>query len=221
MTSLFVWVFTGRPLVSLAVAGLDFVSKTGLFWLHERLWDRIAAGRADLRPAVIWLTGLSGAGKTTLATWLVVELKRRGYRVEHLDGDSVRKLFPSTGFTADARDTHIQRMGLLAAKLEEHGVVVVASFISPYAASRNFVRSICKTFVEVHVATPLEECERRDAKGLYTKARRGELDRFTGVSDPYEAPCAPEVVVYATGQSIEGAGATVLRRVKTLTSTRA
>src|SRR5438132_8937728 len=112
--------------------------------------------------AVIWFTGLSGSGKTTVAEWVAAELRRRGHKVEYLDGDAVRAIFPNTGFTRPERDAHIRRVGFLAGKLEQHGVIVVASFVSPYRESRDFVRSMCRSFVEVWVNTPLAVCEQRD-----------------------------------------------------------
>jgi adenylylsulfate kinase len=133
-----------------------------------------------------------------------------GLPVEHLDGDEIRELFPSTGFTRPDRDAHVRRVGFLASKLEKHGIFVVASLVSPYAESRDFVRRLCRRFVEVYVATPLEECERRDAKGLYARARRGEIAQFTGIDDPYEPPTRPEVVVTPEDGSPEEQAAKVL-----------
>jgi adenylylsulfate kinase len=150
---------------------------------------------------VVWLTGLPAAGKTTVARGVAEVLGHRGVTVEHLDGDAIRHLFPATGFSAAERDAHVRRVGFLASRLEAHGVVVVASLVSPHEASRQFVRALCRRFFEVHVATPLSECERRDPKGLYQKARAGELPHFTGVSDPYEPPRAPELVLDTAGQA--------------------
>jgi adenylylsulfate kinase len=209
-TTLLVFVFTRRLTLSLAVGGLEFVSKIGLFWMHERIWDRLRFGRQQVQPAVVWFTGLSGSGKSTISTWVAEELRRRGYRVESLDGDSIRDIFPNTGFSKAERDAHIRRVGYLASKLEQNGVFVIASFVSPYRESRDFVRSLCRTFVEVHVSTPFEECERRDVKGLYARARRGEIKNFTGLDDPYEAPAAAELVVDTTGVSVEQAGRQVI-----------
>ena len=192
-TSLLVLAFTRKLGLSLAVGALEFVSKIGLFWLHERAWDRLRFGRKEVDPAVVWLTGLSGAGKSTVADLVYEQLKARGLKVERLDGDTVRDIFPATGFTRSERDAHIRRVGYLASKLEQNGVFVVASFVSPYEESRQFVRRLCRRYVEVHVATSLEECERRDVKGLYARARRGEITNFTGIDDPYEAPSAPEL----------------------------
>jgi adenylylsulfate kinase len=209
-TTLLVFVFTRRLTLSLAVGGLEFVSKIGLFWMHERIWDRLRFGRQQVQPAVVWFTGLSGSGKSTISTWVAEELRRRGYRVESLDGDSIRDIFPNTGFSKAERDAHIRRVGYLASKLEQNGVFVIASFVSPYRESRDFVRSLCRTFIEVHVSTPFEECERRDVKGLYARARRGEIKNFTGLDDPYEAPAAAELVVDTTGVSVEQAGRQVI-----------
>ena len=212
-TTALVFIFTQRLALSLAVGGVEFLSKIGLFWFHERFWDRLRYGREQIEPVVVWLTGLPASGKTTLAKWVSAALRERGYRVEELDGDTMRQLFPKTGFTRAEREEHIKRVGLLAGKLEANGVFVVASFISPYEASRQFVRGLCRNFVEVHVATPLAECERRDPKGLYARARRGEVKNFTGVDDPYEVPSQPEVRIDTSGMSVEDAGRRILAAV--------
>ena len=209
-TTALVFLFTRRFSLSLLVGGLEFVSKIGMFWLHERVWDRLRFGREEVQPVVVWFTGLSGSGKSTISTWVAGELRRRGLKVESLDGDTIRDIFPNTGFTKAERDAHIKRVGYLASKLEQNGVFVVASFVSPYRESRDFVRGLCRSFIEVHVATPLEECERRDVKGLYAKARRGEIRNFTGVDDPYEPPSAPEIVLDTTRLSVEEAGSRVI-----------
>jgi adenylylsulfate kinase len=219
-TSALVYLFTRQWALSLAVGGLEFLTKIALFWLHERAWDRVSLGKTHVRPAVVWLTGLSGSGKSTVAQWVCTELRRRGHAVEHLDGDGVREIFPSTGFTRAERDQHIRRVGYLASKLEHHNVFVVASFVSPYGESRAFVRGLCRTFIEVHVATPLEECERRDVKGLYARARRGEIQHFTGVSDPYEAPERPELRVDTRGRTVEEVGGRVLECLREHTGRR-
>ena len=161
-------------------------------------------------PAVIWFTGLSGSGKSTVADWVAEELKRRGVPVERLDGDAVRQRFPATGFGRKERDDHIRRIGHLASTLESKGIFVIASFVSPYAEGRASVRDATRSFIEVYVATPLAECERRDAKGLYAKARRGEIANFTGIHDPYEPPPAPEVTIDTSRESIEESGRKVL-----------
>jgi adenylylsulfate kinase len=166
-------------------------------------------------PAVVWLTGLSGAGKSTIGRALQTYLAVHGTRVEYLDGDAVRDLFPGTGFTQSDRDAHVKRVGFLASRLEYHGVVVICALISPYRAARDHVRSICHRFIEVHVATPLPECERRDVKGLYGRARRGEIANFTGVSDPYEPPLTPELVIDTTVVPVDAAVRRILAALPT------
>ena len=208
-TALLVLAITRKVGLSLAVGALEFVSKIGLFWVHERIWDRLRFGKQEVVPAVVWLTGLSGAGKSTVADLVHQQLKARGFKVERLDGDTVRDIFPSTGFTRPERDAHVRRVGYLASKLEQNGVFVVASFVSPYEESRQFVRGLCRQFVEVYVATSLEECERRDVKGLYARARRGEIHNFTGIDDPYEEPSRPELRI-DRGTTAEQSAAEVL-----------
>jgi adenylylsulfate kinase len=168
----------------------------------------------NVRLGVIWFTGLPGAGKTTLAGWVADHLRAQGLRVEQLDGDVIRRIFPGTGYTRPERESHIQQMGYLASRLEHHGVIVVAAFVSPYQSSRLFVRRLCANFFEIYVATPVEICEQRDKKGLYAKARRGEIKNFTGVDDPYESPSNPELVIDTTALTVEQAGRSVLRMLQ-------
>lgn len=162
-------------------------------------------GEATIESAVIWFTGLSGAGKSTIARELQARLLAVGARVEYLDGDDIRALFPNTGFTRPERDAHIKRVGFLASRLEHHGVFVICALVSPYRESREAVRRLCRRFVEVHVSTPLSECERRDVKGLYTRARRGDLANFTGIDDVYEAPEAPELRIDTREMPVDAA----------------
>lgn len=186
---------TGRFQLAVGVGTLDLVSKLILYYLHERAWDNVSLGRKRIEPCVLWFTGLSGSGKSTIADKVHAEILARGLRAERLDGDSIRNLFPATGFTKADRDAHIKRVGFLASKLESNDVFVIASFVSPYAEARTFVRGLCKQFVEIHVSTPIEICEKRDVKGLYAKARRGEIKNFTGIDDPYEPPANAELTL--------------------------
>jgi adenylylsulfate kinase len=161
----------------------------------------------------LWFTGLSGSGKSTIATGVHQALVRRGVEVEYIDGDALREVFPSTGFTRAEREEHLRRTGYMASRLSAHGVMVVASFVSPYRESRDFIRRLCPRFLEIYVATPLEECERRDVKGLYARARRGEIRNFTGIDDPYEVPEHPELTIDTRALTVEQAVAAVLEHV--------
>jgi 3'(2'), 5'-bisphosphate nucleotidase len=163
--------------------------------------------------AVLWFTGLSGSGKSTIAARVVEELTRQGRPVEYLDGDNIRDIFPATGFTRPERDLHIKRVGFLASRLEAHGVIAVTSLVSPYESSRSFVRGLCRNFKEIYVSTPYEECERRDVKGLYGRARRGEIKNFTGLDDPYEPPEKPELVIDTRNATVEEAVGRVMELV--------
>jgi adenylylsulfate kinase len=158
--------------------------------------------RAVQPGAVLWFTGLSGAGKSTIASAVHRILDESGIPSELLDGDAVRAISP-TGFSREERDTHVRRVGFLASRLEHHGVTVSCALISPYADSRHWVRERCQRFIEIHVSTPLAECERRDAKGLYRRARSGEISHFTGIDDPYEPPEHPDVLIDTTSARLD------------------
>jgi len=166
------------------------------------------------RGFTLWLTGLSGAGKSTLATAVGHELRRRGVRVEVLDGDEVRQnLSKGLGFTREDRDTNIRRIGYVAKLLTRNGVVVITAAISPYRAVRDEVRREIGAFVEVYVKASLDECVRRDTKGLYRRALAGEIPQFTGVSDPYEEPLRPELAIDTEREVVGESAARVIDRL--------
>jgi adenylyl-sulfate kinase len=166
----------------------------------------------------LWFTGLSGSGKSTIAQLIGPEIERRGVLVDHLDGDVVRtNLSKGLGFSREDRDTNILRIGFVAKLLTRHGACVICAAISPYRETRDMVREmIDDRFVEIYVATSLEECERRDLKGLYAKARSGEIKEFTGISDPYEPPFNPEITVHTEGRSPEESADFVIAELERL-----
>ena len=169
---------------------------------REEEGDRMSQG------FTIWLTGLSGAGKTTVADALAALLEERGIRVEVLDGDEVRtNLSKGLGFSKEDRDTNIRRIGYVARLLSRNGVAVIAAAISPYRSVRDEVRAQVEaegtTFVEVFVKAPIETLLERDVKGLYRKALAGEIEHFTGISDPYEEPLSPELVIKSDSEAVE------------------
>lgn len=170
----------------------------------------VPESRTKAGAPVLWFTGLSGSGKSTIASRVHRELERRGTDVEYIDGDALREVFPNTGFTRADREEHLRRTGYMASRLAAHGVTVVASFVSPYRDSREFVRRLSPDFFEIYVATPLEECERRDVKGLYARARRGQIQNFTGIDDPYEPPESPELTLDTRTLSVDECTAKVL-----------
>ena len=177
--------------------------------------DRVRPGGFTL-----WFTGLSGSGKSTIAHFVGPELDRRGLVVEYLDGDNVRThLSKGLGFSKEDRDTHIERLGWVASRLTRQGGAVITAAISPYEETRSKAREMIEevgTFVEVFVKASVEECARRDVKGLYEKAFKGEIKEFTGVSDPYEEPSNPEIVVDTEAHSAEESAQLILGKLAEL-----
>ena len=146
------------------------------------------------KGVVVWFTGFSGAGKSTIADALTEKLKSEGYQLEVLDGDEIREnLTKDLGFSKEDRDTNIRRIGFVAKLLARNGVIVLVPVISPYRAIREEMRKQIDNFIEVFVNAPLSVCEERDVKGLYKQVRAGKIKQFTGIDDPYEAPTNPEI----------------------------
>jgi sulfate adenylyltransferase len=173
----------------------------------------------------IWLTGLSGAGKSTIAEALLPLLQERGRAVTVLDGDVVRThLSKGLGFDRADRDTNVLRIGFVAGEVVRHGGIALVAAISPYRDARNAVRKMIDgvaadaagAFVEAYVATPIEECEKRDVKGLYARARRGELTGFTGIDDPYEPPLQPELALDTMAATAQACAERIIRLAVTI-----
>jgi adenylylsulfate kinase len=187
-----------------------------LIYAHEHPEsDRVRSGGFTL-----WFTGLSGSGKSTIAHLVGPELDRRGLIVEYLDGDTVRThLSKGLGFSKEDRDTNIERIGWVASRLTRQGGAVIAAAISPYEETRRKARAMVAefgSFVEVYVKASVEECARRDVKGLYEKAFAGEIKGFTGVDDPYESPADPELVVDTEAHDPEESAALIVAKLEEL-----
>jgi adenylylsulfate kinase len=182
------------------------------------VWHAGAVTRADReklnghRGATVWLTGLSGSGKSTIAVELEKHLWARGVRAYILDGDNIRHgLNKNLGFSPEDRTENIRRIGEVAKLFTDAGIVALTAFISPYRADRDQVRALMPDdFVEVYVDCPLEVCEQRDVKGLYQKARAGQIKEFTGISAPYEAPAKAELTIRTHQQSVEDSAKQIL-----------
>lgn len=167
------------------------------------------------RGFTLWFTGLSGAGKTTLAEAILCRLRSAGARSELLDGDTVRCHFSAgLGFSQEDRDTNIRRIGFIAGLLSRNGVIAIVAAISPYRKTREGVRREIQEFVEVFVDCPIETLIERDTKGLYRRALAGEIDCFTGISDPYEPPLNPEIVVHTDRETPEESAFLVWRELE-------
>ena len=182
-------------------------------WSHSHVSSEERRALMGHGAATVWFTGLSGSGKSTIATAVERQLVEQGHHAYVLDGDNIRQgLNSNVGFSPEDRTENIRRIGEVAKLFNDAGVIVMAAFVSPYREDRDRVRATLPegTFVEVMVECPLEECERRDAKGLYKKARAGEIPEFTGISAPFEAPEKPEIVLATAENTVEECASQVL-----------
>jgi adenylyl-sulfate kinase len=190
--------------------------------MTEHIYAHEHPNSERVRPGgfTLWFTGLSGSGKSTIAHLVGPELDRRGLVVEYLDGDNVRThLSKELGFSKEDRDTHIDRVGWVASRLTRQGGAVIAAAISPYEATRRAAREMVEevgTFVEVYVKASVEECARRDVKGLYEKAFKGEIKEFTGVNDPYDEPSDPELMLDTEAHTPEESASLVVAELERL-----
>lgn len=209
-----VFFFIGEVEVAFSIGAFEVVIKMVVYFVHERVWHKIRFGRHEVQPFVLWITGLSGSGKRRIAENVAEKLREAEFKTEYLNGETVRDLLNETGFTRAEVNEHIKRVGYLAGKLEKNGVFVVASFLSPYRESRDFVKKLCNNVIEVYVATPLEYCKKEDRRGLYEKAERGEIKHLPGVDVEYEKPEHPDVIVDTSKMSIEEAAETIYQSIK-------
>ena len=186
-----------------------------LFWHNFDLTRETRARNMGQKPLTIWFTGLSGSGKSTLANALEKRLYAMGRHTMVLDGDNIRLgLNRDLGFSEEDRIENIRRIAQVAKLMNDGGLIVLTAFISPFHRDRDNARKIIgDSFIEVYVNTPLEECERRDIKQLYRKARRGEIHDFTGVSSPYEVPSNPDITIDTTGRTVETCVSEILEKL--------
>ena len=193
ITFLIAYLLTKNLVASISIGIIDSLVKIFSYYFFDELWAKLTGFKT--KPAVIFLTGLSGSGKTTIAKALVEKYKKKGVVPVLLDGDEIRKVIHQTGFDEESRKKHNLNVGYMASLLESQGNVVIVSLISPYIDTRNEIRIMCKNFIEVHVCTDIKVCIQRDPKGLYAKAIAGEIKDFTGISAPYYPPENPEVLL--------------------------
>ena len=208
-----VYLFTGQIAAALGVGATEVVVKFILFYANERVWDKITFGKNQKASFVIWFTGLPFSGKSLLADDVFENLKKKGMPVQRLNGDDVKTLFPLQGFTREERNVYLKRMGYFASILQKNGVIVIASFISPFEASRRYNRENIERYIEVYVSTPLKECKNRDPWGLYEKAKKGELSHFIGVHEKYEKPGNPDIEVDLSKLSIKEASKSIMKYI--------
>jgi len=213
-TAIIVFIFTGELALAVTVGFIEVFAKMALYFFHERLWQKISFGKKEIPSFVLWFTGLPASGKKALADTVYQRLIKEKLKVERLDSHDVRPLFPETGFSPEEVNRHVKRAGHLCAMLEKNGVIVVASFVSPYQKSRKFARECAANFIEVYMKTTVEACEQRDDKGHYVKARRGEYQNFPGVDVEYETPVNPEIIIDVDNQTLDESAEQILSYLK-------
>ncbi len=185
-TMTLVLIFTGKLDTAIEVGALELIAKMLFYYLHERGWAKIGFGRIEVPSFVLWITGIPVSGKTTLGNLIYEELAKEKLKVQRLDSHDIRPLFPETGFTREEVNNHIKRVGHLASMLEKNGVITIASFVSPYAESRAFVREICKNYVEIHLDSDPEFARQYDRKGFYQKAEAEHYINVPGLDILFE-----------------------------------
>lgn len=214
ITFIVAFLVTGNIELSATIGVIENTFKILTYYWFDILWDKFT--KTKYRTSLLWMTGLSGSGKTTIAKALLAKLKSEGHSAMILDGDEIRDIFKNNGFDKEARIKHNQDVGKMAVYLQSQGIIPIISLISPYAEARDYVRSISKDFTEIYVNTPLTVCEERDVKGLYKKVRNGEIKDFTGIHDsaPYEAPKAPEMIMNTQGVTVDDCVNQILKQIK-------
>jgi adenylylsulfate kinase len=212
ITFLISYLFTGNLVVSLSIGLIDSLAKIFTYYAFDEIWARLTGFK--ISPAVVFLTGLSGSGKTTIAKTVIENLKKKGLAPLLLDGDEIRNAIKLTGFDEESRKRHNLNVGYMAKLLEAQGKVVIVSLISPYDDIRNQIRSMCSKFIEVHVATDIKVCMERDPKGMYKKAISGEIKDFTGISAPYYPPQNPELILDTASMSAEECAGKIINQLK-------
>ena len=193
ITFLIAYLFTGNIVAAVSIGLLESLVKVFSYYFFDEIWSFFTGVKS--KPAVIWLTGLSGAGKTTIAKSLMEKLKKKSIVPVMLDGDEIRHAIRQQGFDEDSRKKHNLNVGYMSSLLEKQGNIVIVALVSPYDDIRNDVRKMCTNFIEVYISTALDVCISRDPKGLYKKAQAGEISDFTGISAPYFPPLNPELKI--------------------------
>jgi len=208
------FILTGNLALSASIGIVDSSFKVFTYYFFDIIWSKLT--RVKYRKSVIFLTGLSGAGKTTIAKLLFEKLQKIGEPAMMLDGDEIREIFKTTGFDKKSRDEHVKNVGRTAAFLQRRGTIAIVSMIAPYSEIRKECRDMATDFTEVYVSTSLAACESRDVKGLYKKARAGEIKSFTGIhSDaPYESPVNPELTLDTTKMTVDECVDKILSELK-------
>ena len=209
-----VYFFFDRLDLAIAAGMIETVLKVGLYWLHERAWFKVRWGKKRIEPFNLWFTGLPLSGKTTIADKVYEELEKLQIPLERIDSKDIRDLVPNIGFTRKDRNRHMQRIGHLIKTLQNNSISTVASFVSPYRESRKAIREMVKNNIVVYLKADIESCEARDYKGVYAKAKAGELQNFSGINDVYEEPQHAEIIIDTDKTTPDEAATVIVAYVK-------
>jgi adenylylsulfate kinase len=193
---------------------LETVAKIGLYWGHEKAWQKVRWGKKKIEPFNLWFTGLPLSGKTTIADRVYEELQKLHIPLERIDSKDIRELIPDIGYSREERNRHMHRIGNLIKTLQHNSVSTVASFVSPYKESRKAIREMVKNNIVVYVKADIETCKKRDYKGAYEKALSGEYQNFSGVNDVYEEPKHAEIVIDTDKLSVDEAVDIIIKYIK-------
>jgi adenylylsulfate kinase len=213
-TILIVYLFFGKLDLAVAAGVLETIAKVALYWGHERIWQRIKWGKKKIEPFNIWFTGLPLSGKTTIADKVYEKLQKFDIPLERLDSKDVRELFPEVGYTREERIRHIKRIAHLIQILQKNSISTVCSFVSPYEETREIVKKMVKNNIIVYTKASIETCKKRDYKGIYEKAERGEIKNFTGISDVFEEPKDADIIIDTEKLSPDEAADIIVKYVK-------
>jgi adenylylsulfate kinase len=213
-TILIVYFFFGRLDLAIAAGLIESVLKVGLYWAHERAWFKVRWGKKRIEPFNLWFTGLPLSGKTTIADAVFKELEKLQIPLERLDSKDIRDVVPNVGFSRKDRNKHMKRIGHLIKTLQNNSISTVASFVSPYKESRKAIREMVKNNIVVYVKAEIETCKKRDTKGKYEKALKGEYQNFTGVNDVYEEPQYAEIIIDTDILSVDESTQIIIKYIK-------
>jgi len=213
-TMVIVYIFFGDIELAIVTGLLETVAKVGLYWGHEKVWQKIRWGRKRIEPFNLWFTGLPLSGKTTIADKVYEKLEKLDIPIERIDSKDIREMFPNAGYTREERNRHIKRIGHLVQTLQKNSVSTVCSFVSPYKESRKMIRQMVKNNIVVYVKSDVETCIKRDYKGVYQKALNKEIENFTGISDVYEEPQHAEIIIDTHNMDVEESAEFIVKYVR-------
>lgn len=210
-TVVIVYIFFGRLDLAIAAGIIETISKVALYYVHEKLWQRVRWGKKKIEPFNLWFTGLPLSGKTTIANLVYEKLQKYDIPLERIDSKDIRELIPGIGYSREERNTHMHRIGHLIKTLQKNSISTVASFVSPYRESRKAIREMVKNNIIIYVKADIETCKARDYKGVYARALNGELQNFSGINDVYEEPQYAEMIIDTDKMSAEEASEEIVK----------